>query len=158
MSATSYKDLEKALKKAMDKALVKAGKDTKKLVQDKVDSDVYKKYSPKEYERTGDLRDSVTDFPLEKKGDKSSVTVKHDTDMMSYNPGKFQHASPYWSPWNYTKYVPQTVNDGLSGGLFGNGAWRAPRPYFDNAVKDLEKGKFREFMEDGLKQQGLKIK
>ena len=133
----TYKELEKALMMARDKALKGAGEKTKDLVKDEIEKEVYS-ISPGTYERTGDLKNSMTDFPLENKGNVSQVKIAHDTDKMSYNASKFQHASPYWSPWKYTNYVAETVHDGTSGSLFGeNGHWRRPKPYMDNAKKQI---------------------
>ena len=157
-NVTSYSQLLKELQKARDKALKGASEKAVDVVKASIEKEVYS-IPEGTYERTGDLKNSMTDFPLENKGNTSQVKIAHDTDKMSYSASKFQHASPYWSPWKYTNYVAQTVHDGTSGSLFGeNGHWRRPKPYMDNAQQELENGKYRKFMSEMLKKQGIDAK
>lgn len=154
----TWKQLEAALQKARDKALKGTGEKTKELVKDEIEKEVYS-IPQGTYERTGDLKNTMTDFPLENKGNVSQVKIAHDTDKMSYNASKFQHGSDYWSPNDYRKYVAQTVHDGTSGSLFGeNGHWREPKPYMDNAKKEMKDGKYKAFMIEMLKKDGLDAK
>lgn len=154
----SYKGLMAALSKARDEALAGAAKEAEQLVKDRIDEDVYGVGTPEEYQRTYQLRDSIKAFKVEKKGDTSQVKIAHDTSLIHPNVENFQHASTYWSPWNYVNYVAETVHDGTSGGLFGDGYWRQPRPYMFNARNEMIDGKYRQFMIEQLKSQGYKVK
>lgn len=143
---------------ARDKALKATGEKTKELVKDEIEKEVYS-IALGTYERTGELKESMTDFPLESKGNKAEVRIAHDIDKMSYNTSKFQHGSDYWEPSDYRKYVPETVHDGTSGSLFGeSGHWRRPKPYMDNAKEKMKDGKYKDFMIEELKRMGIDAK
>lgn len=157
-TVTSYSGLLAALETAKDKALEGASVKAKDLVQDKIMEEVYS-VPEGSYERTMGLYDSMINFPLEKKGNVSEVKVAHDWMNMSRDPSKFQHASLYWSPWDYRSFVAETVHDGTSGSLFGMGQhWYERKPYMDYAKDDLRKGEYRKFMVEMLKRQGYKVK
>ena len=157
----TYSELLKELKKVRNKALEGAGEKARDLVKEEIQKEVYN-IPEGAYERTGELKESLIDFPLEEKGDIAQVAIKHDWEnLMTATASKFQHASPYWSPWNYRPYVARTVHDGLSGGLFGtseNLHWRKPKPYMDNAKETLRKGKYKEYMKEELVGMGYKVR
>ena len=154
----SWSDLEKALRQARDKALEATGEKAKELVKEEIDKEVYS-IPEGNYERTGQLRDTMTNFPLEDKGNVAEVEIAHDWFNMQYDVEKFQHASPYWSPWKYTRYVAETVHEGTSGNLFGkNGHWHERKPYMDNAKEIMEKGEYKKMMIEELKKQGIDAK
>lgn len=143
---TTYSQLKSELKKVRDKALKEAAKESVDLTKEVINKVVYNAGSPENYQRTYQLRDSFRDNPLESKGDSAVVKLNHDEARISPNVGMFQHASSHWSPWDYSKYIAKTVNDGGSGGLFGDGYWRSARPYIDEAEKELSGGKYKQFM------------
>lgn len=156
-NVTSYAQLLKELQKARDKALEGTGKKVAEIAREEIQQAVYD-IPEGDYERTGDLKDSLIDFPLEVKGDVAEVEIKHDWQNMSRDPSKFQHASPYWSPWDYRSFVAETVHDGTSGSLFGtSGHWRHEKPYMDNTKDRLEKGKEHvKAMKEELNKMGIK--
>ncbi len=155
---TSWSQLAKELERAKNKALEDSAKKAVEVVKDEIDKEVYS-IPAGGYERTGDLRNSMTDFPLESKGNKSEVKIAHDSQSMSYDSSKFQHASPYWSPRDYRRYVAETVHDGTSGNLFGeHGHWHERKPYMDNAKKRMSEGEYKKFMRESLEEQGYKTK
>ena len=154
----SYSQLLIELQKVRDKALKATGEKTKELVKEQIQQEVYS-IPEGEYERTGQLKDSMTNFPLESKGNVAEVKIAHDIDSMTYDTEKFQHGSNYWEPNDYRKYVAQTVHDGTSGSLFGvNKHWHEPKPYMDNAKKEMEDGKYKKFMEEEINAMGIKTK
>jgi len=156
----TWKELEKALMKVRDKALEATGEKAKELVKEEIDKEVYS-IPEGEYERTGQLRDSMTNFPLKSKGNVAEVKIAHDIEKMTYDTSKFQHGSEYWSPTDYREYVAETVHNGTSGTLFGSSNslhWRNPKPYMSNAKEEMEDGKYREFMEKEINKMGIKTK
>lgn len=157
-NVTSYSQLLKELQKVRDKALKGTGQKTKELVKEEIEKEVYS-IPAGEYERTGGLKESMTNFPLESKGNVAEVKIAHDIDKMSYDTSRFQHGSEYWEPNDYREYVAQTVHDGTSGSLFGtSGHWREPKPYMDNAKEEMEDGKYKQFMEEEINAMGIKTK
>lgn len=155
----TWKDLEKALKQARDKALEGTGEKAKELVKDEIQKEVYD-IPEGSYERTHDLMTSLTDHELEVKGNTAQVEISHDWWEMSRDTSKFQHASPYWSPWDYRRYIAETVHYGTSGSLFGSDSslhWRQPKPYMDNAKDRLSKGEYKKFMMEMLRKDGFKV-
>lgn len=153
---TTYSGLLRELERIRDTALVGVGEDVVELAKKHVDDDVYKKYTPVKYERTYQLRDSLFSEKLQRSGNSASVVVRHDWQDMSHNVEKYQHASPFWSPWVYNRYLAETVEFGLSGDLFGKGAWQNPRPYMANTKADLINGEYRRFMVRRLMSMGYK--
>lgn len=155
---TTYSQILDELKKVRDKALQKTAEESVKLSKEIIDRVVYDAGSPENYERTYQLRDSFRDNPLENSGDVAVVKLDHDTGKISANPSAFQHASPYWSPWDYSKYVAKTVHDGGSGGLFGDGYWRSSRAYIPEISKELEGGKYKQLMLAQIRGMGFNAK
>ena len=158
-SVSSYSELAKRLKDVRNKALEGAAEKTVKLGKEIIDDVVYGSDSPESYERTYQLRDSLRDNPIESVfSNKATIKIDHDKARISPNVASFQHASTWWSPWDYSGYVAKTVHDGLSGGLFGEGYWRGSRPYMDNTEKELKAGKYRKFMVDEIRAMGFKVR
>lgn len=153
-NVSTYSQLEKVLQQAMYDSLEKVGEKTKDKAVDKIEEFVYSEPEGA-YERTYGLRDSLKAFPMEKSGNEAVVRVAHDWFHMNYNVEKFQHASPYWSPWKYTRYVAETVHGGLSGSLFGYGHWNRPKPYMGSLIDDMSKGAYKDYMVDELRKLGL---
>ena len=157
-NVSSYSQLLIELQKVRDKALKATGEKTKELVKEQIQQEVYN-IPEGEYERTGQLKDSMTSFPLESKGNVAEVKIAHDIESMTYNTEKFQHGSNYWNPNDYREYVAETVHDGTSGNQFGvNKHWHEPKPYMDNAQKEMEDGKYKQFMIESLRKQGINAK
>lgn len=153
----TYSQLAIQLQKARDNALKGVAKESIKVVEKEIDKEVYS-IPEGDYERTYALRDSLIDSALEIKGNSATVKISHDWVNMQYNVAKFQHASPYWSPWKYTQYVAETVHEGTSGNLFGeNRHWHNRKPYMDNAKETMKSGKYRSLMVEQLRKNGYKV-
>lgn len=155
MKIRTYKDLEKVLKKAAEKALKDSGKDATELVKKRIDEDVYGVAEPDEYLRTYELRESVEPSGVKSKGNTFELEVGHNTDKIgSYEPN--QHMSVV-DGTSSVGYVADIVHNGKSGKIFGEGYWTKKRPYMDNAKEELEDGKYKEYMKDSLTKQGFKV-
>ena len=152
----TYKELEKALMKARDKALKGTGENTKDLVKDRIDKDVYMAGNPTKYERTYELRESVQPSKVESKGSIAEVTIGHDESLIgSYSPN--QHYSIIDGS-SSVHSIAEIVHDGKSGHILGAGYWTKKRPYMDNTKKEMKDGKYKDFMVEELKKQGLDAK
>lgn len=155
----TYSQLEALLREARTEALEKASKQAADYVKDEVIAkEVYTRVNPTFYERTYDLQNSVVDRPVEGGGaGTATVKINHDTSMIGYSPENFQHGNEYYG--SATESIAEIVHDGLSGNMFGFGAWQVARPYMDNAAMDLDGGgKFRKFMMDELRGMGFTVK
>lgn len=152
----SWKDLEKALMKARDKALEGTGGRAKELVKDRIDKDVYSVASPSVYKRTYELRESIQPSKVKSNGDTAELEIGHDTSLIgSYSPN--QHYSVVDGS-SSVDYIAEIVHDGKSGKIFGEGFWTKKRPYMDNAKEEMKDGKYKKFMVEELKRQGLNAK
>lgn len=159
-AVTSYGDLQAKLKEVRNKALEETALKSVILAKEVIEKEVYSVDTPEFYQRTYQLRDSLRDNPLENGGSNLAVIkIDHDRAAISPSAKNFQHASAWWSPWNYSGYLAKTVHDGLSGGLFGdNHAGMSSRPYMDETEKELKAGKYRKFMLDEIRAMGFKAK
>ena len=156
-SVKTWSQLEKALQKARDKALKGASEKAVDVVKDRVDKDVYAKGDPLIYERTYQLRDRLDVTKFESRGDIAEAMIGHDTSKMTSVAYLGQHAS-ILDGSSSVHSIAEIVHDGKSSLLLGSGFWTKPRPYMSNAQQELENGKYRKFMIEMLKKQGLNAK
>ena len=155
-SVKTWGQLEKALQQARDKALKGTGGKTKDLVKDKIDKDVYMAGNPIKYERTYELRESVQPSKVESKGSIAEVKIGHDESLIgSYSPN--QHYSIVDGS-SSVHSIAEIVHDGKSSHILGTGFWTKPRPYMDNAKKEMKDGKYKDFMVEQLRKQGFDAK
>jgi len=101
-------------------------------------------------EPTGEFGEHVANTKVEKSTNGShTTTIFHDTDKYTLARGAFVHGSRYlnretgrWKSTDVRKALPEIINDGRSGKLFGiKGWWRKPRPYFDYFLDEMSYGK-----------------
>lgn len=165
MDVTSIAALKAELLKRIREAMLNISIDAQHRVQDGIQKEVYNKYSPKDYQRTGDLKRSV-DTNVSMSRNVTKAVIFHNTNLMSAvkpyagNNEIGQHFSTFaYSPMDYRQYVAETVNFGISAGKkkkFGDGVYARARPYFDNAQKIVEKN-FAKNLKASLKSSGLKV-
>lgn len=152
----NYKDLEVALTKALAKAMPKVGDKTVELVKDRIDKDVYGAGSPTVYERTYELRESVEVGKISVGKSTVETEIGHNpTEIGSYSPN--QHYSVVDGSHS-SDSIAEIVHDGKSSHILGTGFWTKPRPYMDNAKKEMKDGKYKEFMIEQLRKQGFDAK
>ncbi len=143
MSKNSFKNLGKlfqAVQKTLDSSAKEIGIQGLTTVKRQIDEDVYQKYTPKYYKRTGQLKNSLR-YTAMKHSKGSYILFDHDkSKIASIKPSKAnnhmgQHHSTAkkYQPQQYNNYVAMVVHDGKSGDIFGDGEWRKPRPYMTNA-------------------------
>ena len=125
------------IKTVLRRGMKEVGKNVVKVVKRRIVIDVYGAGTPTKYQRTFQLRDSVTHTSPKREAEGISVQVYHDTSKIDSAPDQFIHGSNYWSPRDYSQYLPETVHYGRSGSLFGYGFWTEERPYMTNAIEEI---------------------
>ena len=165
---SSYSALLAELQKARDKALKGAGEKAVDVAKDRVDKDVYATYNPKQYNRTGQLRDSIDASEVKSSGNTAEVKISHNTDEIHATPPN-QHYSVVDGK-SSVESIAEIVHNGRTGAIGQSGYWKdapwydegdafaVPRPYMDNAREELENGKYKNFMKEELIKQGYKVK
>lgn len=126
-----------------------------------VDGDVYinrnNYYANGTGEPTYDLRESITTDEIKQSGNEVFTKVYHDKEKMRLDVDSFIHGSKYWDKTDVRDILPQIINDGLSGDLFGEGWWQEERPYFTNTLKELEsQGLIKKWFREALNKRGIK--
>lgn len=118
-------------------------------IKSKINEIVYSSYSPKVYERTFELRDSIKCLNVTQKANEVKAEFNHNLDLIhSYYPNKHHSVSPY-STGDVSKFIPQIIINNQSGFFMGygvdkrfhnigGGRWRAPKPYFKETSEDLD--------------------
>lgn len=155
-NVSSYKDLEIALTRALAKAMSGVGDKTAELVKDRIDKDVYAAGSPTVYERTYELRESVEAGKVSVGKSIVETEIGHNpTEIGSYEPN--QHYSIVDGSHS-SDSIAEIVHDGKSSHILGTGFWTKKRPYMDNAKEEMKDGKYKKFMVEELKKQGLSVK
>lgn len=151
-SFTSYKELEKFIKKQVKKSLEN---EVAEVVKDEIQSSlsevVYGSYIPKEYKRRG-----YTDSGL---GDKSTMTVKLvGDDTIKVTPDAERNTNYDFAGVGYD--TSKSLAENIVGG-YGNRdyIWNQPRDFIEEAKNNLKQNKNHiEAMIDGLEQLGITVK
>lgn len=153
----TWKDLEKALTKVIVHVMPAVGDKTAELVKDRIDKDVYGAGTPSEYIRTYELRESIEagGKVTVSKGSAEIEVGHNDTRIGSYEPN--QHYSVVDGSHSADS-IAEIVHDGKSGLIFGEGFWTQKRPYMDNAAQEMKDGKYKKFMIEMLRKQGIDAK
>lgn len=129
---------------------------------DVVDKVVYAAYDPSVYQRTYEFRDSWGTDGAKTSGIHVKGKFEYLPDNMIYNPDLAQHGSPadYDGPkaGDARKYLAEIIYEGLSGYLFGGGAWTKKRDAWDVLLKELDGDKIAKWAEQGFRQAGLSVK
>lgn len=128
-----------------------------------VDGDVYinrnNYYANGTGEPTYDLRESITTDEIKQSANEVFTKVYHDKEKMRFQPDDFIHGSRYWKDGitDIREILPQIINDGLSGSLFGEGWWQEPRPYFSDTLQELQsQGLIKRWFKESLNKRGVK--
>jgi hypothetical protein len=163
LTAKNWAELEVILKQKIAQSLEKTGKNVvERVAKEHVDSDVYRAYTPKEYEATFELRDSIRTKSARIKNNNIEVEIKHDTSLInSTAPNQHYSVVDNYSPRDVSDWIPYLVHEGKTYDLWNDGdaAYLRPRKYMDNARNELEQSK--EHVDDlvkNLKAEGLNAK
>ncbi len=148
------KSLEAYLKKAIVDSMEDVGKSAEYHVREQIEEKVYQNpTTPQDYERTRELKNSLVHTYPKVNNNEIITEIKHETNLMgSYVPN--QHMSVvYDTP--FIESLAEIVNYGKAGHIFGTGYWTEPRPYMDDAKKDLKGGLVKKYMKNALNKRGL---
>lgn len=157
-SFSNLSQFEAYLRTALRKGMAEVGEHVEEQVKRRIDLDVYGAGTPSVYDRTYDLRNSVTSRSPKRTAKGISVKIEHDINQIRSYPDRFIHGSRYWSPNMYNRYIPETVHHGKSGSLFGDGFWRDRRPYMHNAVRDILRSQSHvQILKRSLREMGIDV-
>lgn len=167
LQISSFDQLEKILIPIIKECLEEIGNKANEVLREHIDKDVYQAGRQTNYyaygtsQPTFTLRDSITTSKVKTNGNLSEISIYHDKNKMDFDPDNFIHGSRYWKDGvtDIRDILPMIINDGLSGNLFGEGWWQNPRPYWSNALIELQQqGKIREWFIQALKKRGINAK
>ncbi len=141
-TASTWKQLEEMLLLKIQNAMVKEGEFLKEKVEGNVDKMVYDAYNPKEYERTGQLKNSLFTKTPKIKNKTVEVEVKHDTDKIdSIAPNQHYSVVEKYPRKDVSDWIPYLVISGKTHPLWGEGVFTEPRDYIEKTKTELEGSK-----------------
>ncbi len=151
-SFTSYKELEKFIKKQVKKSLEnEVAEVVKDEIQSRFSEVVYGSYIPKEYKRRG-----YTDSGL---GDKSTMTVELvGDDTIKVAPDAERNTSYEFAGVGYD--TSKSLAENIIGG-YGNRdyIWNQPRDFIEETKNNLKRNKHHvEALKDSLEKYGVTTK
>jgi hypothetical protein len=133
-------ELEKYLNEKIRKSLANEVADVaRETMSEHVMSDVYAKYQPTQYQRTGDLYKDV------------KTTMVDDTTLMVEDVAKDEETG---------RLIAPIVNEGVGYEWKDSKIYNMqpfPRPFVEETAKELENGLAKEALKNGLKKQGLDV-
>jgi hypothetical protein len=136
----TWEELEKFLNQKINKALSKEVADVAKdTMSDHVMSDVYSKYQPSQYQRSGDLYKDV------------KTTMINENTLEIENTARDEESG---------RLIAPVVESGVGYEWESSRIYNMqpfPRPFVENTAKELENGLAKEAMKIGLKKQGLDV-
>jgi hypothetical protein len=140
MEFNSIAELEKYLTEKINNALrTEVADESRSVMQEHVMSDVYDKYTPTQYVRTGELYSNI----LTQMVDDNTLSIedtRRDEETGRLIAPIIESGVGY--TWKDSRiYAMQPF----------------PRPFVENTAKDLENGKAKQALAQGLKRQGLDI-
>lgn len=149
----SIAGLQKELSKMILSAMNDIAKSGERTLKDHIENEVYS-HRPIRYVRTKQLLNSTT-HDVFQTGDFTTARIFNDhTKIKSYAPsyankwmGQHHSTVKHYNPQEYNFFLVETINDGTSGHIFGEGFWTKPRPFFSKAKVEIEasfKKNFRE--------------
>lgn len=160
---TTWSGLESYLMLVMEMALKDALVRIQQIYLEHIDLDVYRAGRQTNYyaygtmQPTFGLRDSVSNKIVRKQKYHISGGIYHDEAKMILDQDNYVHGSPWRGGTDVRKALPEIINDGLSGNLFGPGWWQAPRPFITNTLQELQSnGTVRKIFLDVFKGMGIK--
>ena len=119
-------------------------------IRSKVDEIVYSSYSPKIYERTFELRDSIKCLNVTREAKEIIAEINHNLDLIhSYYPNQHNSVSPHNTD-DVSKFISAIVINNQVGFFMrygvderfhniGEGKWRVSKPYFRETIEDFGK-------------------
>ena len=162
---TSWSQLEQVLLQAIVDSMNEVAQKVVQLLKDNIDKHVYdvgtamgrEYYHAGSKRPTGQLRDSVVKSEPAIRGSAIESRIYHDTGLMDYEPDTFLHGSNYYSPSDVREFLPLLINEGLTGGLFGDKWAGLKRAYMSITKQELSDGLLDRWMAEALKKRGLSV-
>lgn len=162
----SFSQLESVLLQILTDCMNEVADRAVGQLQKHVKQDVYKVGDDmgRNYYHYGDkaptfqLHDSVVRNEAEVKGREIESRVYHDKDKMVFYPGTYLHGSNYFSPKDVREMLPYLIDQGKTGGMFGDKWKELTRPYMSNTRDELNNGLLVKWMIEALNKRGVKVK
>ena len=120
------------ISKIVDHIITKLEVENPRLIQ----KHVYKKYSPKVYERTGEFKEAWEADNEGISGSHVDMTYGYAPDDMTYDPDLWQHGSHISG--DARNYLADIIYQGLAGDIFGVGPWTKRRDAWTELKKDID--------------------
>lgn len=158
MEITSFSQLESVIRDAVKNSMEDLGKKGEEVAKENIEKVVYGAYSPVEYERTGQLKDSITSKETKNTGNSFEVEIYHDTSKITEGYPN-QHMSVITEA-SSAHSIAEIVHDGKAPNIFNdkNYAWMSARPYMDTTKDEIIKNKLHiKTVKDSLKSQGFDV-
>lgn len=138
----NLKELEDYMRKrVLPTAMEEVGEKIEDKLKTRITKDVYNSYTPEQYDRTYELRDSITSTePVDISGT-IYVEVKHDDSLIHAVPPN--HHMSIVNNSDVSSFIGQWINYGDVPNIFNdrNYVWMNPRPYMDNTKEEIRKFK-----------------
>ena len=151
----NFKELEKYLQKQIKKSLEEdVAEAAKEQTKESIDRVVYDDYEPTEYQRSYELKDSVSSHVLEDKDKSLLLEIYHDVSLI--NPyivdGTWNIHADVWGNDQSQNIVEWTLRG--HGGLFT----MPPRDYISDTIKVLKENKIIiKQLKDSFKKKGIDV-
>jgi hypothetical protein len=157
MNITDLSQLNEYLLQIIADCMNEVAQKVENLMKEHVETDVYS-YDHSFYERTGQLRDSITYTDPVQNGNEIVSEIGNDTSQITSDPKHFIHGSKYWTPNNVSDMLPYLINEGHTGDFFGSAWENLARPFETNTYNELvSKDLIKEWMIQALKEHGLEV-
>jgi len=137
MDFKSWADLEKHLNKTISESLqIDVALESRQLMREHIQNDVYEAYTPLDYERTFEtinscVTNSIGNNTIELKNTREGSNGEDIPQILEYGKG-----------YTWGRNLDERIG---------------PRPFFANTYKDLAMGKAKIFMKYALLKRGLKL-
>lgn len=151
--------LERALMRNLSDVVTKTTEHYLKVLKKNVDEEVYKnpQHVPSMYERTGQFLESwIFDILPSTKNNEFGMEIYSNPELMTYNPEKSQHGSPYGDE-DRREYMPEAILWGILWD-YSTGEdedwWRFPdtRDFWTPTIEEIDRTfnkKVIEFFKEG---------
>lgn len=124
--------------------------------QELIEQMIYDSYSPIEYERTGQFKEAW-EADSKRIRNYAEGEMKFDSRELVVDYDNWQHGSKYLQE-PMTTYLAEIIYQGLSGDMFGTGAWTNKRNVWEALIKKIGIRKIKEYFEEGMRANGLEYR
>lgn len=150
-------ELKAEILKVTEQVIISVSKKLLEELDKNLESYVYNTI-PSTYERTQDnqnLKDSFDLSDIDRTPNSIQGGIQQYPERMTFNPSEFQHSSYYYDVTDAREFIAYYVNEGTSGGFFGEGYWTEKRPFFTETEKLVKDGTLDKWIKQEFKNRGF---